>query len=124
MTICISEPYAGSDIRRILTSATLGADGIWRVTGEKCWISFGSHDLAERIGHCILAQTSPAPGVRGLSLFLVPDRAATGEPKGVALRRTEEKMGLHGSPTCAIGLRMSRQPCLQRRGPASNTCSA
>ncbi|SLK10349.1 acyl-CoA dehydrogenase family protein [Novosphingobium mathurense] len=115
-TICISEPDAGSDVGRIRTSAALGADGIWRVTGEKCWISYGSHDLAERIGHCILARTSPAPGVRGLSLFLVPDRAATGEPNGVVLRRIEEKMGLHGSPTCAIGFEDAHATLLGKEG--------
>jgi alkylation response protein AidB-like acyl-CoA dehydrogenase len=69
-SICISEPEAGSDVGRIRTKATRGPDG-WRLTGQKIWISFGDHDLAPRIGHCVLARTSDAPGTRGLSLFLV-----------------------------------------------------
>jgi len=102
-TICISEPDAGSDVARIRTRAARGGDGLWRVTGEKCWISYGDHDLAARIGHCMLARTSDAPGVRGLSLLLVPDRRDDGSANGVAVRRIEEKLGLHGSPTCVIG---------------------
>ncbi|NDV00946.1 acyl-CoA dehydrogenase family protein [Pseudoroseicyclus tamaricis] len=97
-TICISEPGAGSDVGRIATKAVRDGDG-WRVTGQKIWISFGDHDLAPVIGHCLLARTSEAPGTRGLSLFLVPARR--GEA-GVSLLRIEEKMGLHGSPTCAL----------------------
>ena len=102
-TICISEPDAGSDVGRIRTRATRGDDGIWRVNGEKCWISYGDHDLAARIGHCMLARTSNAPGVRGLSLLLVPDSRDDGRANGVAVRRIEEKLGLHGSPTCVLG---------------------
>ncbi|WP_373353612.1 acyl-CoA dehydrogenase family protein [Pseudoroseicyclus sp. CXY001] len=97
-TICISEPGAGSDVGRIATKATREG-GAWRVTGQKIWISFGDHDLAPIIGHCLLARTSDAPGTRGLSLFLVPARR--GAP-GVTLLRIEEKLGLHGSPTCAL----------------------
>ncbi|MGZ9810114.1 acyl-CoA dehydrogenase family protein [Pseudoroseicyclus sp. H15] len=97
-TICISEPGAGSDVGRISTRAAR-EDGVWRVTGQKIWISFGEHDLAPVIGHCLLARTSDAPGTRGLSLFLVPARR--GEA-GVSLMRIEEKLGLHGSPTCAL----------------------
>lgn len=102
-TICISEPDAGSDVGRIATRADRDADGRWRVTGEKCWISYGDHDLTGRIGHCLLARTGSAVGARGLSLFLVPDRHADGTRNGVVTRRIEEKMGLHGSPTCALG---------------------
>lgn len=102
-TICISEPEAGSDVGRVRTRATRQDDGSWRVTGEKCWISYGDHDLTARIGHCMIARSSDAPGVRGLSLFLVPDRGDGGTPNGVALRRIEEKLGLHGSPTCVLG---------------------
>lgn len=102
-TICISEPDAGSDVGRIRTRAVCGADGLWRVTGEKCWISFGDHDLAARIGHCMLARSSDAVGVRGLSLFLVPNTRDDGAANGVHVRRIEEKLGLHGSPTCVMG---------------------
>ncbi|GAB4265972.1 MAG: acyl-CoA dehydrogenase family protein [Pararhodobacter sp.] len=95
-TICISEPGAGSDVGRIRTRAVRDAEGTWRISGQKIWISFGDHDLRERIGHCLLARTSDAPGTRGLSLFLVENT------EGVTCERIEEKMGLHGSPTCAM----------------------
>jgi hypothetical protein len=100
-TICISEPGAGSDIARICTRA-VETNGTWRVSGHKMWISFGDHDLTALIGHCLLARTSDAPGTRGLSLFLVPTRKPDGSLNGVSTMRLEEKMGLHGSPTCAL----------------------
>jgi alkylation response protein AidB-like acyl-CoA dehydrogenase len=102
-TIAISEPGAGSDACRIRTRATRELDG-WRVTGEKIWISFADHDMASPIGHCLLARTSDAPGTRGLSLFLVPDHLPDGSPNGCTVTRIEEKLGLHGSPTCALAL--------------------
>jgi alkylation response protein AidB-like acyl-CoA dehydrogenase len=102
-TICISEPEAGSDVGRIRTLAEPAPDGRWRVTGEKIWTSYGDHDLAARIGHCLLARTPDAPpGAAGLSLFLVPDTVDDGR-NTVVVRRLEDKLGLHGSPTCALG---------------------
>jgi alkylation response protein AidB-like acyl-CoA dehydrogenase len=107
-TICISEPEAGSDAGRIRTLARPSGDGDWLVTGEKIWISFGDHDLASRIGHCLLARTPEAPaGGAGLSLFLVADQI-DGRRNGVVVRRIEEKLGLHGSPTCALGFEEAR----------------
>lgn len=94
-TICISEPEAGSDVGRIRTRATTTGQG-WQVTGQKIWISFGDHDIGPRIGHCLLARTNDQPGTRGLSLFLVPKGDA------VTTERVEDKLGLHGSPTCAL----------------------
>lgn len=104
-TICISEPDAGSDVGRIRTTGVFGRGGDqrWTVSGEKCWISFGDHDLVSRIGHLMLARTSRTPGVRGLSLFLVPSTRDDGTSNGVSVRRIEEKLGLHGSPTCVLG---------------------
>jgi hypothetical protein len=102
-TICISEPQAGSDVGRIRTRAEEGGDGTWRLTGEKCWISYGDHDLTERIGHFILARPRDAvEGTRGLSLFLVPNILDNGAPNGVSTIRIEEKLGLHASPTCSL----------------------
>ena len=120
-TICISEPDAGSDVGRIRTLAEPLPDGGWSVTGEKVWISYGDHDLAGRIGHCLLARTpGAAPGAAGLSLFLVPDRLpdATGamQPNGVVVRRIEEKLGLHGSPTCAMGFEGARGHLIGAQG--------
>lgn len=100
-TICISEPDAGSDVGRIRTRATFDERG-WHVSGTKCWISFGDHDMTSRIGHCLLARTGDEPGTRGLSLFLVPDTADEGARNGITVERIEEKMGLHGSPTCVL----------------------
>ncbi|WP_193081585.1 acyl-CoA dehydrogenase family protein [Pseudooceanicola spongiae] len=101
-TICISEPGAGSDVGRITTKAVQGGDGLWRVSGQKIWISFGDHDLTPVIGHCLLARTGEGAGTRGLSLFLVPSVREDGADNGVTALRLEEKMGLHGSPTCAM----------------------
>ncbi len=107
-TICISEPEAGSDAGRIRTLAEPDGQGGWRITGEKMWISYGDHDLAPRIGHCLLARTpGAAPGGAGLSLFLVPD-SIDGERNAIVIRRLEEKLGLHGSPTCAMGFEGAR----------------
>ncbi len=100
-TICISEPDAGSDVGRIRTQATLTESG-WRVSGQKVWISFGDHDLSGRIGHCLLARTGTEPGTRGLSLFLVPNQTDSGAPNGVTVAGVEQKMGIHGSPTCSL----------------------
>ena len=102
-TICISEAEAGSDVPRLRTMAVPQGDGTWRVTGEKIWISFGDHDLTPRIAHMVLARTpDAAPGSAGLSLFLVPSDHE-GVRNTVVVRRIEEKLGLHGSPTCALG---------------------
>jgi alkylation response protein AidB-like acyl-CoA dehydrogenase len=98
-TICISEAEAGSDVMRLRTRAEPAGDGTWRITGEKTWISSGDHDLTPRIGHCLLART---PGTAGLSLFLVPDHT-DGRRNSVHVRRLEKKLGLHASPTCALG---------------------
>ncbi|MGV1753340.1 acyl-CoA dehydrogenase family protein [Agrobacterium sp. CG674] len=99
-TICISEPDAGSDVGRVRTRGAL-SHGQWQVTGTKCWISFGDHDITSRIGHCLLARTNDQPGTKGLSLFLVPDHF-DGERNKITVERIEEKMGLHGSPTCTL----------------------
>jgi len=107
-TICISETGAGSDVGRIRTVATPQGDGTWSITGEKIWITFGDHDLTERIGHCLLARTPDAPpGAAGLSLFLVPNTLIQTDGSvtrnSIVVRRIEEKLGLHGSPTCVLG---------------------
>lgn len=106
-TICISEPDAGSDVGRIRAQARNSGDG-WRVAGEKCWISYGDHDLTPRIGHMALARSTNGVGVRGLSLFLIPSSQDDGTANGVVLRRVEHKLGLHCSPTCQIGFENSR----------------
>lgn len=71
--------------------------------------------MASRIGHCLLARTNDQPGTRGLSLFLVPDHI-DGVRNGVSVERIEEKMGLHGSPTCAMRFRAARGVLLGEEG--------
>ena len=107
-TICISEADAGSDVTRMRTLAETCNDGSWSITGEKMWISFGDHDLTPRIGHCLLAKTKKG----GLSLFLVPNRFENSKGEltdnNIVIRRLEEKLGLHGSPTCAMGFEQAK----------------
>ncbi|MDP9056201.1 MAG: acyl-CoA dehydrogenase family protein [Pseudomonadota bacterium] len=113
-TICMSESGAGSDALQIGTRARQDQAGVWRVTGEKCWISFGDHDLTDRILHCVLAR-SEAPGdAPQISLFLVEGGAA--QPEAVILRRIEAKLGLHGSPTCSLGFEGARGQLLGTPG--------
>ena len=102
-TICVSEAGAGSDLARARSSAVPNEDDTWSVTGEKCWISYGDHDLAEQIGHVVLAQSTDAEGKRRPSLFFVPTVLPDGSRNTVETRRIEHKLGLHGSPTCSLG---------------------
>jgi alkylation response protein AidB-like acyl-CoA dehydrogenase len=102
-TVCVSEVGAGSDLARASTRAVPNEDGTWSVTGEKCWISYGDHDLADQIGHAVLAQTVDAEGRKRPSLFLVPASLPDGSANRIAVRRIEHKLGLHGSPTCGLG---------------------
>jgi alkylation response protein AidB-like acyl-CoA dehydrogenase len=116
-TIVISEPGAGSDVGRIRTHAQPLEGGEWAITGEKIWITFADHDLAPRIGHCVLARTPNArPGGAGLSLFLCPSVLDDGSRNAVAVRRLEEKLGLHGSPTCAVGFEGARARLIGQEG--------
>jgi hypothetical protein len=104
----LTEPQAGSDLGLVATRAVPAGDGSYRVTGSKIFITFGDHDLAENIVHLVLARLPDAPaGTRGLSLFLVPKHlldpdGRPGQPNGVTCVGLEEKLGIHGSPTCAM----------------------
>jgi alkylation response protein AidB-like acyl-CoA dehydrogenase len=105
-TICISEPQAGSDVGRIQTRATPAADGTYRVSGNKIWISYGDHELTPQIAHMVLARTpGAAPGTHGTSLFLVPKNCPDdirARANGVRVQSIEQKMGLKASPTCVL----------------------
>ena len=109
-TIVMTEPHAGSDIGQARTRAAPQADGSYALTGTKIFISFGDHDATPQIGHIVLARIEGAPeGVRGLSLFLVPRAmveadGTLGPRNAIAASRIEEKMGIHGSPTCEMRL--------------------
>jgi alkylation response protein AidB-like acyl-CoA dehydrogenase len=107
-TMNLTEPQCGTDLGLLRTKATPQADGTYRLSGQKIWISAGEHDLAENIVHLVLARIEGAPeGVRGISLFIVPkfipDAAgAPGVRNAVKCLGLEEKMGIHGNATCVI----------------------
>jgi alkylation response protein AidB-like acyl-CoA dehydrogenase len=113
-TICISEVGAGSDVLQMRTRARLTPAG-WRISGEKCWISFGDHDLTDNIVHCVLARSDNGSSARPeISLFLV-DTHQVG-PDGVRVLRIEEKLGLHGSPTCTLAFDEAPATLIGERG--------
>jgi hypothetical protein len=107
-TMCLTESQAGTDLGLLRTRAEPDGAGAYRISGEKIFITSGDHDLAENIVHLVLARLPGAPaGSRGISLFLVPKRlpdstGAPGEANGVRCSRLEEKLGIHGSATCAM----------------------
>ncbi|MEY4712257.1 MAG: Acyl-CoA dehydrogenase [Pseudomonadota bacterium] len=102
-TMCLTEPHAGSDLGLTRTRAVPEADGSYRLSGTKIFISGGEHDLCDNIVHLVLARLPDAPpGPKGLSLFLVPKFMPDGSRSAVHCDRIEEKMGLHGSPTCVM----------------------
>ncbi|MBE2263639.1 MAG: acyl-CoA dehydrogenase family protein [Burkholderiaceae bacterium] len=102
-TMCLTEPHAGSDLGLCRTKAVPQSDGSHHLSGTKIFISGGEHDLTDNIVHLVLARLPDAPpGPKGLSLFLVPKFYANGDRSAVVCERIEEKMGLHGSPTCVM----------------------
>jgi alkylation response protein AidB-like acyl-CoA dehydrogenase len=102
-TMCLTEPQAGSDLGLVRTKAALQADGSYRLSGTKIFISGGEHDLSDNIVHLVLARLPDAPpGPKGLSLFLASKFMPDGSRNAVHCERIEEKMGLHGSATCVM----------------------
>ena len=102
-TMCLTEPHAGSDLGLCRTKAVPQPDGSYLLSGTKIFISGGEHDLTDNIVHLVLARLPDAPpGPKGLSLFLVPKFYPDGTRSSVHCERIEEKMGLHGSPTCVM----------------------
>lgn len=102
-TMCLSEPQAGSSLADLKTTATPHADGSYRISGAKMWISAGDHELGENIVHLVLARIQGAPaGVRGISLFIVPrwrvnDDGSRGARNDVRLAGLNHKMGQRAS---------------------------
>ena len=97
-TMCLSEPQAGSSLADITTKAVPVGDGSYRVTGTKMWISAGEHELSENIVHLVLAKTPGGPpGVKGISLIIVPKYLADGTRNDVALVSLNHKMGNRGT---------------------------
>jgi len=107
-TMNLTEPQAGSDVGALKTKAIPNGDGSYAITGQKIYITWGDHDLAENIIHLVLARLPGAPeGSRGVSLFLVPKRlvgedGAVGAANGVRCIGLEKKLGIHASPTCVM----------------------
>ncbi|RST31869.1 acyl-CoA dehydrogenase [Sphingomonas ginkgonis] len=107
-TMNLTEPHCGTDLGLLKTRAEPQADGSYRITGTKIFISSGEHDLAENIVHLVLAKIAGAPdNVKGISLFVVPKflvnaDGSLGERNALSCGSIEEKMGIHGNSTCVM----------------------
>ncbi|MGF6395613.1 acyl-CoA dehydrogenase C-terminal domain-containing protein [Pseudomonas plecoglossicida] len=107
-TMCLTEAHCGSDLGLLRTSARPEADGSYRISGSKMFISAGEHDMTENIIHLVLARIEDAPaGVKGISLFAVPKiqvdaQGQLSAPNGVSCGSIEHKMGIHGNATCVL----------------------
>jgi alkylation response protein AidB-like acyl-CoA dehydrogenase len=109
-TMCLTEPHCGTDLGLLRTKAEPQADGTYKITGNKIFISAGEHDMSENIVHLVLARLPDAPqGSKGISLFIVPKYKVTPEGK-IGERNTiycgglEHKMGIHGNATAQMVL--------------------
>lgn len=102
-TMNLTEGNAGSDLGAMTTMATPQTDGTYNVVGEKIYITWGDHDTADNIIHLVLARTPDAPeGNNGISLFIVPKILEDGSENDLKCSGLEEKLGIHGSPTCTM----------------------
>src|SRR5690606_34856731 len=107
-TMCLTEPHCGSDLGILKSKAEPQADGSYKITGTKIFISAGEHDMAENIVHIVLARLPDAPkGTKGISLFIVPKfltdgNGGVGERNAVACGSIEHKMGIKASATCVM----------------------
>ena len=107
-TMNLTEPQCGTDLGLIKTKAEPQADGSYKITGTKIFISAGEHDLTDNIIHLVLAKTPGAPdSSKGISLFVVPkvmvgDDGALGARNAVSCGSIEHKMGIHGNATCVM----------------------
>ena len=107
-TMNLTEPHCGTDLGLIRTRAEPQADGSYRITGQKIFISAGEHDLAENIIHLVLARApGGGEGTRGLSLFIVPKvlvnaDGSLGARNALSCGKIEKKMGIHGNATCVM----------------------
>src|SRR4051812_31871836 len=107
-TMQLTEPQAGSDVGALRTKAERVADGSYRITGQKIFITYGEHDLTDNIIHLVLARLPDAPsGTKGISLFLVPKfllnaDGSPGQRNDARAHSIEHKLGIHASPTCTM----------------------
>ena len=107
-TMCLTEPSAGSAVGDCKSTAKKRDDGTWEINGSKIFISCGDHDICENHIHLVLARAEGSPaGIKGISLFVVPkylvkEDGNIGDYNNVKCPKVEEKMGIHGSPTCEL----------------------
>ncbi len=107
-TMNLTEPHCGTDLGLMRTKAEPQADGSYRITGQKIFISAGEHDMAENIIHLVLAKApGGGEGTKGISLFIVPkflvnDDGSLGARNSLSVGKIEEKMGIHGNATCVM----------------------
>ncbi|MDQ2664344.1 MAG: acyl-CoA dehydrogenase family protein, partial [Candidatus Eremiobacteraeota bacterium] len=107
-TMCLTEPQAGSDLAQVAAKATPDQDGSFRLFGQKIFITFGEHDMAENIIHLVLARLPDAPaGTKGISLFIVPkvlvnSDGSLGDRNDVTCTGIEHKLGINANPTCTL----------------------
>ncbi|MGH6951036.1 MAG: acyl-CoA dehydrogenase family protein, partial [Vitreimonas sp.] len=107
-TMNLTEPHCGTDLGMLRSKAIPQADGSYRISGQKIFISAGEHDLSKNIIHLVIARIEGAPqGTKGISLFIVPKflvkpDGSLGERNGVVCGKIEEKMGIHGNSTCVL----------------------
>jgi alkylation response protein AidB-like acyl-CoA dehydrogenase len=109
-TMCLTEPHCGTDLGLLRTKAEPQADGTYRITGAKIFISAGEHDMVSNILHLVLARLPDAPvGSKGISLFVVPKfkvnaDGSLGERNPIFCAGIEHKMGIHANSTCQMVL--------------------
>lgn len=107
-TMNLTEPHCGTDLGLMRTKAEPQADGSYKVSGQKIFISAGENDLSDNIIHLVLAKIPGGPdGIKGVSLFIVPkfivnEDGTPGERNGVSVGNIEKKMGIHGNATCVM----------------------
>ena len=107
-TMNLTEPHCGTDLGLLRSKAAKQADGSYKISGTKIFISAGEHDLSENIIHLVLARIEGAPaGTKGISLFVVPkflvkDDGSLDARNAVTCGSIEEKMGIHGNSTCVM----------------------
>jgi alkylation response protein AidB-like acyl-CoA dehydrogenase len=107
-TMNLTEPHCGTDLGLMRTRAEPQADGSYRITGQKIFISAGEHDMAENIIHLVLARApGGGEGTRGISLFIVPKvlvhaDGSLGARNALSCGKVEEKLGIHGNATCVM----------------------
>ncbi len=129
-TMNLTEPQAGSDLAAITTLATPDGDGGYTLSGQKIYITWGDHDVADNIVHLVLARTPDAPpGVKGISLFLAPkvmvgEDGALGAANDLRAGGLEHKLGIHGSPTCVMLFEGAKAELVGQLGwKAKSACS-